>query len=140
MWRVPRTTMVDPKVSPKQTCMLERFSVVHMGELAHKSTHTTGLARGTSLPTSQSNSVKRVSLEPLPPEQPRAAVPYSQWRRRYDNDTCVCMYVFIKLHITTQSGPVILVCMYVCVHLCMVITYNRVWINRVRLPILLVVS
>ena len=25
----------------------------------------------------------------------------------------VCMYVFIKLHITTQSGPVILVCMYV---------------------------
>ena len=31
------------------------------------------------------------------------------------NDTClyvcmyVCMYVFIKLHITTQSGPVILV-------------------------------
>ena len=29
----------------------------------------------------------------------------------------VCMYVFIKLHITTQSGPVILVilCMYVCV-------------------------
>ena len=22
---------------------------------------------------------------------------------------CVCMYVFIKLHLTTQSGPVILV-------------------------------
>ena len=35
------------------------------------------------------------------------------------------------------------VCMYVCmyVYVCMVITYNsRVWINRVRLPILLVVS
>ena len=42
----------------------------------------------------------------------------------------VCMYVFIKLHITTQSGPVILVilchshvcmyvCMYVCIYVCM---------------------
>ena len=40
----------------------------------------------------------------------------------------VCMYVFIKLHITTQSGPVILVilchsrmyvCMYVCMCVCM---------------------
>ena len=30
----------------------------------------------------------------------------------------VCMYVFIKLHITTQSGPVILVSMYVC-NVCM---------------------
>ena len=29
---------------------------------------------------------------------------------------------------------------YVCMYLCMVITYSRVWINRVRLPILLVVS
>ena len=29
------------------------------------------------------------------------------------------------------------VCMYI---LCMIITYSRVWINRVRLPILLVVS
>ena len=29
---------------------------------------------------------------------------------------------------------------YVCMHVCMVITYSRVWINRVRLPILLVVS
>ena len=27
-----------------------------------------------------------------------------------------------------------------CSHVCMVITYSRVWINRVRLPILLVVS
>ena len=29
----------------------------------------------------------------------------------------VCMYVFIKLHITTQSGPVILVilCHYECI-------------------------
>ena len=31
-------------------------------------------------------------------------------------------------------------CMYVCMYVCMVITYSRVWINRVRLPILLVVS
>ena len=29
--------------------------------------------------------------------------------------------------------------MYVCMYVCMVITYSRVWINRVRLPILLVV-
>ena len=28
----------------------------------------------------------------------------------------------------------------VCMYACMVITYSRVWINRVRLPILLVVS
>ena len=28
----------------------------------------------------------------------------------------------------------------VCVYVCMIITYSRVWINRVRLPILLVVS
>ena len=30
--------------------------------------------------------------------------------------------------------------MYVCMYVCMAITYSRVWINRVRLPILLVVS
>ena len=30
--------------------------------------------------------------------------------------------------------------LYVCMYLCMVITYSRVWIDRVRLPILLVVS
>ena len=41
----------------------------------------------------------------------------------------VCMYVFIKLHMY--------VCMYV---LCIVITYSRVWISWVRLPIVLVVS
>ena len=29
---------------------------------------------------------------------------------------------------------------FVCMYVCMVITYSRVWINRVRLPILLVVS
>ena len=35
-----------------------------------------------------------------------------------------------------------ILCMYVCmyVYVCMVITYSRVWINRVKLPILLVVS
>ena len=30
--------------------------------------------------------------------------------------------------------------MYLCMYVCMVVTYSRVWINRVRLPILLVVS
>ena len=35
-----------------------------------------------------------------------------------------------------RAGGLSAVCMYVC----MVITYSRVWINRVRLPILLVVS
>ena len=28
----------------------------------------------------------------------------------------------------------------VCMYVCMVITYSRVWVNRVRLPILLAVS
>ena len=36
----------------------------------------------------------------------------------------------------TSVQPDGMICMYVC----MVITYSRVWINRVRLPILLVVS
>ena len=31
-------------------------------------------------------------------------------------------------------------CTGICMYVCMVITYSRVWINRVRLPILLVVS
>ena len=30
--------------------------------------------------------------------------------------------------------------LYVCMYVCMGITYSRVWINQVRLPILLVVS
>ena len=29
---------------------------------------------------------------------------------------------------------------YLCMYVCMVITFSRVWINRVRLPILLVVN
>ena len=37
-------------------------------------------------------------------------------------------------------GSTAVVIMYVCMYVCMVITYSRVWINRVRLPILLVVS
>ena len=55
----------------------------------------------------------------------------------------VCMYVciFIKLHITAQSGLVILVILcHLRMYVCMVITYSRVWINRVRSPNLLVVS
>ena len=51
-------------------------------------------------------------------------------------DVCMYVSVFIKLHITAQSGPV----MYVCMYVCMVITYSRVEVNRVRLPILLVVN
>ena len=43
-------------------------------------------------------------------------------------DLSPCMYVCMY------------VCMCVCTYVCMVITYNRVWINRVRMPILLVVS
>ena len=41
------------------------------------------------------------------------------------------------------SFPLILLfhgCVPVCMYVCMVITYSRVWINRVRLPILLVVN
>ena len=37
---------------------------------------------------------------------------------------CVCVCVFIKLHITTQSGPVILVILCVCVCMC-VFAHNR---------------
>ena len=63
----------------------------------------------------------------------------------------VCVFVFIKLQINAQSGPAILV--IVCatciigspkgglmMYVCIVIVYSRVWISRVRLPILLVVS
>ena len=74
-----------------------------------------------------------------------------------NTDRTVCMYVFIKLHITTQSGPVILVILchsrgsmilitktsdQTRQYVCMVITYTvaKVNMNRVRLPILLVVS
>ena len=40
----------------------------------------------------------------------------------------------------TTTTTTILLGMVVCMYVCMVITYSRVWINRVRLPILLVVS
>ena len=57
----------------------------------------------------------------------------------------VCMYVFIKLHITTQSGPVILVilchshvCMYVCTYVCMyVCTYVCMCVFFVFFPSIL---
>ena len=39
-----------------------------------------------------------------------------------------------------RNTRLIYVCQYVCMYVCMVITYSRAWINRVRLPILLVVS
>ena len=45
---------------------------------------------------------------------------HNMYVRMYVYMYLVCMYVFIKLHITTQSGPVILVilchCMYVCIY------------------------
>ena len=41
---------------------------------------------------------------------------------------------------TGSKKPYRVIFMYVCMYVCMVITYSRIWINRVRLPILLVVS
>ena len=53
---------------------------------------------------------------------------------------CFVLFCFVKknpssVQLVTVEGTLI-VCMYVCI----VITYSRVWINRVRLPILLVVT
>ena len=54
------------------------------------------------------------------------------------------MYVFIKLHITTQSGPVILVilchshCMYVCIHVCMYV-FIKLHITTQSGPVILVI-
>ena len=48
----------------------------------------------------------------------------------------VCMYVFIKLHMTTQSGPVILVilCMYVCMYV-----FIKLHITTQSGPVILVI-
>ena len=55
----------------------------------------------------------------------------------------VCMYVFIKLHITTQSGPVILVIlcrsrMYVCMYVCMYV-FIKLHITTQSGPVILVI-
>ena len=51
----------------------------------------------------------------------------------------VCMYVFIKLHITTQSGPVIL-CLYVCMYVCMcVCNIIKLHITAQSGPVILVI-
>ena len=70
----------------------------------------------------------------------------------------VCMYVFIKLHITTQSGPVILVilchshwssrggindtyyavCMYACMYVCMYL-FIKLHITTQSGPVILVI-
>ena len=74
----------------------------------------------------------------------------------------VCMYVFIKLNITTQSGPVILVilchshvcmyvcmyvpgryvcmyvCMYVCIYVCMYV-FIKLHITTQSGPVILVI-
>ena len=47
------------------------------------------------------------------------------------------MYVFIKLHITTQSGPVILV-MYVCMYVCMYV-FIKLHITTQSGPVILVI-
>ena len=43
----------------------------------------------------------------------------------------VCMYIFIKLHITTQSGPV---CMYVCMYV-----FIKLHITTQSGPVILVI-
>ena len=53
----------------------------------------------------------------------------------------VCMYVFIKLHITTQSGPVILVILchlYVCMYVCMYV-FIKLHITTQSGPVILVI-
>ena len=64
--------------------------MVLQGELAPKSIDTTDLFRGSSLPTSPTP-LRRIECRwnLLSPEQSRVVIPYSQWRRRYDNDTRV---------------------------------------------------
>ena len=62
----------------------------------------------------------------------------SRIRNRY----CLFNYhhgaIFVRLSLLTPTIGT--VCMYVCMYVFVVISYSRVWINRVRLPILLVVS
>ena len=83
--------MVDPKGYPRNKhASWKPFLWCFMGPLAHKSTDTTDLFRGSSLPTSPTP-LRRIEcrLNLLPPEQPRVVIPYSQWRRRDDNGTRV---------------------------------------------------
>ena len=48
---------------------------------------------------------------------------------------------FLRLHRrSSRDACYLTACIYVSMYLCMVIKYSRVWINRVRLPILLMVS
>ena len=62
----------------------------------------------------------------------------------FKHDVVTTMMVFIRERLSVAPGSVVsenghsktLASMYVC----MVITYSKVWVNRVRLPILLVVS
>ena len=67
-----------------------------------------------------------------------------EWHRmtRMTGPDCVCMYVFIKLHITTQSGPVILVIlchsMYVCMYVCMYV-FIKLHITTQSGPVILVI-
>ena len=57
---------------------------------------------------------------------------------------CIYIYTIIRIQYDTALSlgkPTLFHgCVPVCMYVCMVITYSRVWINRVRLPILLVVN
>ena len=74
-----------------------------LGLLAPKNINTTGSTRGSSLPTSLTKLRKRVSSEPLPPEQPRVVIPYSHWRRRYDKDTRV-VHIPSRFHLRASES------------------------------------
>ena len=56
-------------------------------------------------------------------------------------NNCYCCFcvIFSRFSRSAKRGGN-LSHMYVCMYVCMVITYSRVWINWVRLPILLVVG
>ena len=83
--------MVDPKDYPRNKhAPWKRFLLVLLGRSPTKSTDTTDLFRGSSLPTSPTP-LRRIECRwnLLPPEQPRVVTPYSQWRRLRDYDTSI---------------------------------------------------
>ena len=89
MWRAPHTTMADPKVYPRNKhASWKRFLRCFWASPPTKDTDATDLFRGSSLPTSPTP-LRRIECRwnLLPPEQTRVVIPYSQWRRRYDNGT-----------------------------------------------------
>ena len=92
-----------------------------------------------------------------------AKLSLSNARRLYFSGMCILLFLFLSLcrfslfvfffcaHWSLVDVPLISFCpadhvsdwqprIVLGMYVCMVITYSRVWINRVRLPILLVVS